>query len=58
MFAQNFIRYFRSKFWGNANLNSFSEINDENKPKNQSKESTDSFESNLKDGRTNFETLL
>ena len=36
MFARNFIRYFRSKFWGNANLNSFLEINDENKSKNQS----------------------
>ena len=34
--AQNFIRYLRSKFWGNDNLNCFLEINDEYKSKNLS----------------------
>ena len=48
MSAQNVIRYFPSKFYGNVDLNC-SEGNDQYKSKNISNESKDSYQSNLKD---------
>ena len=42
MFAQNSIKYLRSKLWGNVNLNCFSDISDEYNSRNLSKGSKDS----------------
>ena len=58
MFAQNLLRYLRSKYWENVNFNCFTESYDEYKSKNISEDSTDSYKENLKDIRKNLRDIV
>ena len=58
MFAQNLLRYLRSKYWENVNFNCFTENYDEYKSKNISQDSTDSYKENLKDIRKNIRDIV
>ena len=51
VFAQNLLRFLRSKYWENVNFKCFTESYDEHKSKNLSERSTDSYEENVKDIR-------
>ena len=58
VFAQNLLRYLRSKYWENINFNCFTESYDEYKSKNISEDSTDSYKENLKDIPKNLRDIV